>query len=181
MVVVTDDPYEPEISHPMVRYLKNDGRKDCVTGWNLAARNATGDIFIQVSDDLFPPAKWDLFIRSEVSKWKAKQNRADIVLNLLDERQQRKVIFHPVLTRASYEKTGYLYPPDFQSMHCDSWFFLYHRKYSFLVASSMVFWHHRHRSTHPVEVDDVMRIHESPTRYTSGLETLKKYIAEHRL
>jgi hypothetical protein len=53
MIVVTDDPYLPSKNRGNVNYVKNNGRRDCVTGWNLAAQNSVGDILIQVSDDLF--------------------------------------------------------------------------------------------------------------------------------
>lgn len=181
MIVVTDDPYLPSKNRGNVNYVKNNGRRDCVTGWNLAAQNSVGDILIQVSDDLFPPEKWDFKIRELLSKLREAKNRSDIVLNLLDERRVQNAVFHPVLTRASYKKMSYLYPPEFQSMYCDNWFCLFHRKHSIYAVSQDVFWHHKHRATHEVEVDEVMKIHESPERFRVGLETLKKYIVEHKL
>jgi hypothetical protein len=181
MVVVTDDPYEPPHRRWPVRYFKNDGRRDCVTGWNLAAQHAIGDIFIQVSDDLFPPVGWESAIRQKISRLIEATQRKDIVLNLLDERRQQTAVYHPVLTKSAYEKTACLYPPDFQSMFCDNWFFLYHRQYSVYEAGTDVFWHHKHRTTHPVEIDEVTRIHEGADRYQNGRATLKKYVVEHKL
>lgn len=181
MVVVTDDPYAAAVSSFNVKFLRNEGRRDCVTGWNLAAKNSTGEILIQVSDDLFPPANWDSRIRSIISNVRATLKRSDVVVNLLDERKEKNAVFHPVLTRSAYERTLFLYPPEFQSMYCDNWFCFYHRKYSAYAVSESVFWHHNHRTTHKVEIDEVMKTHESPERFSRGREVLESYIVKHKL
>jgi len=177
MVLVTDEPVNLPISHPHLRHYINHGRRDCVTGWNLAAAHSVGDILIQVSDDLYPPQGWAQFIRNMIDQ--LSQTRPDVVLNLHDERQADFAVFHPVLTRQAYQKLNVLYPPDFESMFCDNWFCGYHRAYSHYAATNFVFWHHRHRTTHAVEIDDVTRRHESDERFVRGRETLMKYIKEH--
>lgn len=179
MVIVTDDPVEHTLDHANVRHVHNGGRRDSVTGWNLAAQHSKNDILIVVSDDLFPPSNWHTIIRHAVDN--CSQVRHNVVLNLLDERQVTNAVFHPVLTRAAYLTASYIYPPDFKSMYCDNWFCEYHQKYSNYYTSRNVFWHHRHRTTHPVAIDDVMRAHESPARYEEGKETLLKYRHEHLL
>jgi glycosyltransferase involved in cell wall biosynthesis len=176
IIVVTDDVYQPKTLRSNVRYLTNKGPRNCVTGWNLAAQNAIGDIFIQVSDDLFPPENWLLNIRQAIVTLANEHNRFDIVLKLLDDRMERAAVFHPVLTRSAYDKNRFLYPPDFESMACDRWFYRYHFKCSLYAESDKQFWTHVHRLTHNVEVDDVMRIHESEERYVRGRITLQKYI-----
>jgi hypothetical protein len=179
MIVVTDDPFNSSVVRPDLHFVVNSGRRDCVTGWNLAAQHAKGDILVQVSDDLFPPNGWNTYILDIVTSMS--HTRKDIVLNLLDERQQKNAIYHPVLTRAAYEKLHCMYPSDFESMCCDHWFYAFHKKHSYCAFSNEVFWHHRHRTTHQVEVDDVMRVHESPERYARGRQTFQKYIKEHEL
>ncbi len=179
MIVVTDDPFHGDVAHPSVRFVVNSGRRDAVTGWNLAAQLSAGDILIQVSDDLFPPLKWAETIRSMIDQ--LVEIRSDVVLNLLDERRDQRAVFHPILTRAAFDKLSYLYPPDFESMFSDNWFCAYHKKYSCYACSNEIFWHHRHRTTHEVEIDDVMLAHESPERFEKGKETFKKYIREHDL
>lgn len=178
VIVVTDDPFvhTPQAN---TKFIVNDGRKDCVTGWNLAATKASGDVFVQVSDDLFPPANWDSFIESKMLE--LVQKHPDVVLNLLDDRRCTNVVFHPVLTRSAYEQLGYLYPPDFESMYCDVWFAAFHSKYSLYAVYNNIFWTHVHRTTHKVTTDDVMLKHESPERYQRGKQILAKYIKMHGL
>lgn len=178
MIVVTDAPFEMKNVHS-VKFLINTGKRNCVTGWNMAATQATGDIFVQVSDDLFPPDQWDRKILDIIQKF-IKQ-RPDIVLNLLDDKERLDRNHHPVLTRAAYEKLGYLYPPDFESMYCDNWFQLYHSKYSLYYVSSEKFWTHVHASTHKIASDNITLIHESAERYRNGYHTLLKYIILHKL
>ncbi len=180
MVIVTDEPFRSTTPFAdQVRLLVNGGRRDCVTGWNLAAANAVGDVFVQVSDDLHPPKHWDKAMREVIDQFM--DQRPDVVLNLLDERLMASAIFHPVLTRAAYDKVGFLYPPDFESMFCDNWFTAFHGKYSLCMASKRQFWSHVHRTTHAVAVDDVMVRHESRERYERGRKTLEKYIRLHEL
>lgn len=181
MVIVTDEPCARTTASSAVRFITNTGRRDCVTGWNLAAQMARGDIFVQVSDDLYPPPHWDHTIQEHIHALTEATGRQDVVLNLLDERQSHSAVFHPVMTRAAYETLKFLYPPDFESMYCDNWFCLFHQKYSGYAVSSFVFWHHRHRVTHDVAIDDVMLRHESTERYQKGLATLNKYMVEHQL
>lgn len=177
-VISTDAP----VAHAPVsnvEFIVNTGRKDCVTGWNLAAARARGDVFVQVSDDLFPPSGWNDKILRKMARLSLE--RPDVVLNLLDERKCTSAVYHPVLTRAAYEKLGYLYPPEFESMYCDNWFCEYHKKYSLYALSKEKFWTHIHRTTHHITSDSVTLKHVSRERYQRGKQVLEQYIKTHRL
>ena len=79
MIVVTDDPIDCTDIRPDVHYAVNTGKRDCVTGWNLAAKQSTGHILVQVSDDLFPPDGWENAIQAMINQML--DVRKDIVLN----------------------------------------------------------------------------------------------------
>lgn len=179
MIIATDEAFNISKCKHQITHVINTSRRDCVTGWNLAASIARGDIIIQVSDDLYPPTLWDASIVNDVKKHSTQ--RSDIVINYLDDRMCQDAIYHPVLTRDSYNHTGYLYPPEFESMYCDNWFYAFHRKYSLLVCSDRQFWTHKHRTTHRVNIDEVTLRHESPQRYSNGYNTLKYYAEKHDL
>ncbi|HHQ15182.1 MAG TPA: hypothetical protein ENK16_09130 [Chromatiales bacterium] len=170
-VVVTDEPFDGSFQN-MVTYT-NTGRRDCVTGWNLAASKASGDMFVQESDDLTPPMHWD-------RKLIALAGGAEYFsLHLPDERGLPNCVFHPVISRKVYEHFGYLYPPDFRSMYCDNWLFEAHRHAGFLKQiRASNFWHHRHRTTHAVEADEVLLRHESLERYAEGRKVLVRELAK---
>ncbi len=171
VVLVTDEPFEGSFQN-MLAYV-NTGRRDCVTGWNLAASKASGDMFVQVSDDLTPPQHWD-------RKLTAIAGDAEYYsLHLPDERGLPNCVFHPVISKKVYQYFGYLYPPDFRSMYCDNWLFEAHRHAGFLKQiNASNFWHHKHRTTHAVEVDDVLLRHESVERYAEGRRILVRELAK---
>lgn len=165
VIVVTDEIYTQRFEN--MTWHHNTGRHDCVTGWNLAASKATGDMMVQVSDDLSPPKNWDRKL------WEFAGDASHFTLQLPDERGLPNVVYHPVVSRRVYEHFGYLYPPDFRSMFCDNWLFAAHAQKGFLRRVHLnEFWLHRHRTTHNVAVDDVMRRHESEERYEHGLKVL---------
>lgn len=171
VILVTDDVCDVEFPD-MTSYV-NEGRRDCVTGWNLAASKATGDMFVQVSDDLTPPESWDQKLVSIAGDMQS------FSLHLPDERGYLDCVFHPVISRSVYEHFGYLYPPAFKSMFCDNWLFIAHRHAGFLCRTNVrQFWNHVHRTTHDVEIDEVLVRHESVERYAEGRETLISELAK---
>jgi hypothetical protein len=171
VVLVTDEPFDG--SFPNTTACVNTGRRDAVTGWNLAASKATGDMFVQVSDDLLPPQNWDTALMTLAG------DHEYFSLQLADERGLPECVLHPVISRRVYEHFGYLYPPAFKSMYCDNWLFLAHRQAGFLRRfGGPPFWNHTHRTTHKVEVDDVLLRHESLQRYAHGRDTLVKEAAK---
>lgn len=170
-ILVTDDSFSGHF--PNMRSYVNSGRRDCVTGWNLAASKATGDMFVQVSDDLFPPEHWDEKLLSIVGDAEC------FSLQLPDERGLPNCVLHPVISRKVYEHFGYLYPPAFRSMYCDDWLYFAHRQAGFLRRIKVgQFWNHRNRATHNVPVDGVLLRHESLERYAEGHEILVRELAK---
>lgn len=130
MIVVTDQPVEHTTD---AEYFVNSGPANCVAGWNLAATLATGDVFVQVSDDTIPPPNWAQRIQAAIVSDKT-------VLNLLDLSEAKDRTHHPVLTAKAYRAAGTLYPPDFESLWCDTWFHEYHSRFSDYYQSRGVFW-----------------------------------------
>lgn len=101
---------------PHTRVFQNHGRPCCVDGWNLAARKARGDIFIQVSDDLHPPHHWDLLIHNKL-------NNGDIVgvLAISDGLTARTDFLpHFIITRRYYNEFGYMFHDAYWSMWSDN-------------------------------------------------------------
>lgn len=128
---------------------------------------------VQVSDDLFPPDKWD-------ERLIAYADKADYFsLFLADERGFEQCVFHPVISRKVYEHFGYLYPPDFQSMFCDMWLYAAHSHLGFLKQIDVGrFWNHIHRTTHEIEIDEVLARHESEDRYAHGEKVMLRELAK---
>jgi glycosyl transferase family 2 len=180
-VVVTDDePYDGAVRFAdpercvTVRALGNPGRRDAVSGWNWAARQATGQILVQVSDDLFPPPGWDGEVRQRLDVTRPQ------VLAISDGMKQDdprdRLLRHALLTRPYLEATGYLFHPSYQSMFCDREFTdVAYGRGAVVEARDLRFEHRHPRRGRRGSVrqsmdrlDGVGRRHESLSRYRHG-------------
>jgi len=81
---------------------------------NAAAKQATGDILILVSDDMWPTADWR---HALTMAFRALDG--PVVLQLHDGIRDDIMTF-PVMNRAAYELLGYLYHPSYISMFADN-------------------------------------------------------------
>lgn len=81
---------------------------------NRAAEIAKGDILFVVSDDTDCFPDWDTALLKEV------EGKTDWILKTQDG-IQAWIITNPILDRAYYNRTGYIYDPDFKHMFCDTW------------------------------------------------------------
>ena len=79
-----------------------------------AAKSASGDILMVVSDDTKPIDLWSEKIHEEM------QGKTDWILKTQDG-IQNYIITNPIMDRAYYNRTGYIYHPDFQHMFCDTY------------------------------------------------------------
>ena len=98
---------------PNVKLIVNENRS-AVDAINNAAKAATGDLFIVVSDDTDCPRKWDQIIFSAV------EGKSDFVLKVWDG-QQPWIITMPVMDRTYYNRFGYVYYHEFKHMFCDTY------------------------------------------------------------
>ncbi len=94
------------------KVIKNDTNTS-VAAINKAASVATGDIFVVISDDFDCPKNWDDLIVEQV------QDKTDWILKTQDETQPW-IITLPIMDRAYYESYGYVYPPAYTHMFCDT-------------------------------------------------------------
>jgi glycosyltransferase involved in cell wall biosynthesis len=111
-----DDPtlgvYEMNSTHENIKIIINKNRS-AVDAINNAAKAATGDIFIVVSDDTDCPQGWDQKILN------ATEGRTDWILKCPDG-IQKWIITMPIMDRTYYNRFGYIYYPEFKHMFCDT-------------------------------------------------------------
>ena len=85
--------------------------------FNCAAELSTGDVLVTMADDLTPPEHWDTTllrvlgdkINGEAAVWGASGDAS------LDS----WTIVHPILTRAYYEKLGYIFWHEYNAHYLD--------------------------------------------------------------
>lgn len=110
-----DDPslelYKQEYSDHIVLINKN---KSSVEAINKAAEVAKGDILIVVSDDTDCKIDWDVNLLVQI------KGKTDWILKTQDGIQPY-IITMPVMDRVYYNRTKYIYHPDFLHMFCDTY------------------------------------------------------------
>ena len=153
------------------KVLINDGRRCYVEGVNLAAKHATGDILIVVADDQFPCEHWD----------------REIVLTLplhgvapysfvlwaptgTPSEFERNIIVMPIMSRALYDKWGYVMYPGYESMYSDNDLCEHSRAEGVLIeARHLPVFPHRHFLFTPgVEVDEAYKVQNRAEAYALG-------------
>jgi hypothetical protein len=96
-------------------------RHNYVAGVNLAAVNSTGRVLIVNADDQYPAPEWDEELRRRIS---ADHNVGDELVVLpstgTPAEYERKIAVMPILTRARYERYGYVFYPMYESMYADN-------------------------------------------------------------
>lgn len=111
----TSDPYGRRYNDNLPKnvVLIRDNHKTAIQAINNAAKHATGDIIIVVSDDT------DCFEHWDTELLKALQGKEDFVAKVKDGIQDF-IITMPVCDRKWYSRYGYIYDPAFQHLWCDS-------------------------------------------------------------
>lgn len=118
--IISLDEDDPELG--MYMRLYSDSMAAVVVNWNRSAVAAInngalaskGEIFIVVSDDSDTSENWDDKILQSVS------GKSDWILKVQDGIQDW-ILTQPIMDRAYYNRTGYIYHPDFLHMFCDTW------------------------------------------------------------
>lgn len=113
-----DDPclgaYEMNIHETsFMRAIVSENRS-AVDAINKAAKEATHDIFIVVSDDTDCPEDWDEKILEVVN------GKTDWILKCNDGSIQDWIITMPVMDREFYNRFGYIYYPEYKHMFVDT-------------------------------------------------------------
>jgi hypothetical protein len=96
-----------------VHYVVRNNRS-CVDAINNAVSSASGNILLVVSDDT------DCFPGWDTALLKAVEGKTDWCLKTADGIQDY-IITMPCMDRAYYNRTGYIYHPDFEHMFCDTY------------------------------------------------------------
>lgn len=90
---------------------------NAVANWNAAAAASRGKILVCIADDLEPCPAWDDEILARLDP------DAPAVLAAPDGiRNSGELLCHPILTRAYYERFGYVFHPDYRGVYCDNEF-----------------------------------------------------------
>jgi hypothetical protein len=96
----------------------NRGRKSWVSGVNTAAAMSRGRILIVNADDLFACEYWDAELLERVGT-RVGEYAIEVSTGTPQE-HERGIAVIPMLSRARYERLGFVLYPEFESMYADN-------------------------------------------------------------
>lgn len=154
-----------------LKVLVSDNRS-IVDAVNIAAKQTTGDCLIVVSDDFDCPEHWDESLAKEISKYKG----PDYAI-LVNDGNQHEIMTIPILSRELYTKLGYVYYPEYFSMHADNDITYICNHMKALYKSNLVFEHH-HYTVGKASKDDTYSRQNSKTAWQIGEKLFNRRMKE---
>jgi hypothetical protein len=142
--------------------------KGPVAAWNLAAKESSGKILVQMSDDWMPTLHWDKLIVDRMG-----DTSRETVLAVSDGYRKDDLLCMAILSRPYYERYGYIFWHEYFSMYSDNEFTLQAQRDGVIQqARDLLFTH-----DHPVrqgkqydEFDSVYKLSNSSDQYRLGEE-----------
>ena len=167
-VVDHDDPqdYTP---HQAIRC--NPG--GIVNAWNYGAKQAKGDILVQMSDDWSPPRHWDALISTAIGA-----TNEEKVLAISDGLRTDKLLCMAILTQKRLEKQGgYMFHPEYQEsdgIYSDNEFT--ERAYGdgVVIEAKHIQFKHENPLFTGGKPDDLIKHHNKPEFYEKGKAIYEK-------
>lgn len=134
-------------THDLPYKLVVSKNKSAVEAINNAAKIATGDLLVVVSDDTECFPGWDTAILKEV------EGKTDFILKTKDGIQDY-IITNPILDRTYYNRTGYIYHPSYQHLFADTELTCVADLLNRKIKSNLMF-KHNHYSVNGTAPDDL--------------------------
>lgn len=140
-----------------------DWASSSVANWNAAAAISTGDILVVIADDLTPPQGWD----EELQKLPA--GKEEWACYVPDSLRDDGLMCHPVLSRALYNKRGYVFHPNYYGVFCDNDFTTRTQLEAPIMQVKGLKWQHDHPMNGTRPVDAIVDLQNSETAYKYGV------------
>jgi glycosyltransferase involved in cell wall biosynthesis len=155
-------------THDLPYTLLVSKNKSAVDAINNAAEIAKGDVLMVVSDDTEPCNAWIEYIYHETN------GKTDWILKTQDGIQPY-IITMPIMDRAYYNRTGYIYHPDFQHLFCDTYLTCVADITGRKITSDLMF-KHNHYSVNGTQPDELHKRNDST--WKQGQETFIRLMKE---
>lgn len=163
-------------------------RRSYVDNVNLAATASTGEILVVNADDQFPCERWDAFLLSKL--WNNAENKLQHTEDpMTDEfviwastgtpnEVERGVIVMPIVSRARYNRLGYVFYPLYESMYADNDLHGQATKDRVLIQAFGPVFPHKHPMVTGEQGDAVYKKQNSSSAYVTGLRIFQARKAE---
>jgi glycosyltransferase involved in cell wall biosynthesis len=141
--------------------------RSVVPALNVGAKLATGDVLIYLSDDFICPKNWDLELQKAVG------NKKEFAIWVNDGLQDRIMTIH-MLSRAYYERLGYMYFPEYYSVYVDNDLTEQVKKDGVMVNARHLLFKHNHYSVTGKPPDATYLKENHSEAYRSGKALFQK-------
>ena len=163
--VDSDDKESTQMAKQFVS-VRSD-KRSCVAAWNLAAKQARGDLIVQLSDDWAPMQGWDLRLLDAVKGRDLKREQVVIAVN--DGHRKDDLLCMAILSRARLEAQGDLFFEGYESVFSDNEFSVRAFADGIVVdARSWIKFDHIHPAFGDAPMDKTYEHNNSSERYKAG-------------
>jgi len=146
-----------------------------VQATNHAAKIATGDVLIYLSDDFECPQNWDTLIYNEMIFQSAKGSWLLKVDDLL-QRFEADVLTIPIMSRELHDRLGYFFHPEYKSMFCDQHLYWICKNNGFLLFAPNLKFPHLHYTNSKAPMDKTYK--DSAANWDQGKALYYKHRQE---
>jgi hypothetical protein len=127
-----------------VRVEINPARRCMVDGYTPAVKVATGSVLILDSDDIFPPEQWDSLLLESLAGRDPLVDDFVVQVASGGHADERGLMVLPILSRARYERLGYAFYPEYESMYADDDFSEHARIDGAVIDARHLLFPHEH-------------------------------------
>jgi glycosyltransferase involved in cell wall biosynthesis len=139
---------------------------NCIKAWNATAKMSKGKVLVMISDDFVPPKNWDSQLVALQPNW---INESWVVrVNDCNNSTTNKPFTLPILTRVRYEKLGYVFWPEYESLFSDTEFGEHAKLDGVVIDARTLLFEHLHHTCYKRKQDAVDSAHSSDERWDSG-------------
>lgn len=154
---------------PQDKVIWNTSRRCYVDGVNLAAAASTGDVLIVNADDQYPCDKWDEVL---LEAWRTHHELTnDYVIEVSTNtptEHERGIMVMPILSRERYERFGWVFYPEYESMYADNDFCAMAKRDKCVIDARHLIFPHKHWINQQREKDEQDRAQNRPEAYDEG-------------
>ncbi len=138
--------------HSSINILINN-KPSYISQTNNAAKIATGDLFIVISDDIDCPEHWDTLLLNEIN------GQTDFLVKTQDGMQDN-ITPMPIMDRVYYNRFSYICEPGYEHLFVDQEMVVVAIMLGRLIKSDLLF-KHNHYSTGESIYDDINKKNDS--------------------
>lgn len=163
--------------------VRNLGTDANISQVNAAAAATSGKLIVGTMDDLFPPEGWDTLLAEAVAPegLAAAPDSLEVVLHCSTggPRDWEPLINAGGMTRARYNRFGYIAYPGYESMYADDELTAVAYRDRVVIQCPDILFNHRHWSVRKAVVDEVYALQNRQEAYDSGLKLFLERKALH--